>query len=104
MLHFASLIILLKSKVSSLLSGMDKVNKNHCLFCNASFPRKDHLKTHEDSIHRNIKYYCQDCGKQYTRKDHLTSHVNNVHKGIRYKCNQCDKEFTESGTRNKHIK
>ena len=75
---------------------MDKENNHQCLICNAIFSRKGYLKTHEDSIHKNIKFHCQDCGKQYKEKGTLTKHINNVHKGIKYKCDQCDKEFTYS--------
>ena len=62
---------------------MDKENKIQCLFCNAIFSTKGHLKRHEDRIHKNIKFDCQECGKQYTDKGSLTTHVNNVHKGIK---------------------
>ena len=41
---------------------MDEENKHR--FCNATFSFKGYLKTHEDSIHKNIKFDCQDCGKQ----------------------------------------
>ena len=57
---------------------MDKENKHWCLFCNAIFSQKGHLKRHEDSIHKKIKFDCQDCGNQYNRKETLTSHINNV--------------------------
>ena len=76
---------------------MGKENKIQCLICNAIFSTKGHLKTHEDSLHKNIKLDRQDCGKQYTQKGHLTRHI--VHKGMKYKCDQCDKEFRSSGSR-----
>ena len=72
---------------------MDKENKHRCLFCNAIFSLKNNLKTHEDSIHKSIKFDCPDCGKQYTMKGTLTRHINNFHKGIKY---NCDKEFKNS--------
>ena len=83
---------------------MDKTNNNQCIFCNAIFSKKEHLKRHEDSIHKNVKFDCQDCGKQYKQKGKLTMHINNVHKGMKYKCDQCDNEFTDPGNRNQHIK
>ena len=91
-------------KLATWKSGLDKENKNQCLFCNAIFSRKEHLKRHEDSIHKNIKFDCQDCGKQFKQKGMLTIHINIVHKGIKYKCHQCDKEFTSPANRNTHIK
>ena len=69
---------------------MDKENEYRCLFCNAIFSGKGSLKTHEDSIHKNIKFDCKDCGKQYKVKGILTKHINIVHKGLKYKCDQCD--------------
>ena len=75
-----------------------------CLICDSGFSTKFCLKTHEDSIHRNIKFDCQDCGKQYKQKGKLTLHINSTHKGIRYKCDQCDKEFAHSSSRYNHSK
>ena len=80
---------------------MDKENKQQCLFCNANFSTKGHLKRHEDSIHKNIKFDCQVCGKQFKQKGQLTIHINNVHRGMKYKCDQCDKEFTRQDMRNR---
>ena len=75
-----------------------------CLICNKSFSKKSLLKTHEESIHKKIKFDCQECGKQYTRSHSLTNHINSTHKGIKYKCEHCDKEFKEKSTKTKHVK
>ena len=83
---------------------MDKENKNQCLFCDAIFSHKGSLKTHEDSIHKNIKFDCQDCGKQYKEKGSLTKHINNFHRGIKYHCDQCDFKATRKINLMKHVK
>ena len=56
-----------------------------CTICDLIFSRKDHLKGHEDSIHKRITYDCKECGKRLARKEQVKRHVDSVHKGIRYK-------------------
>ena len=57
-----------------MVSTMASKDRYDCSICSCSYAHQKHLKEHEDSIHKGIKYSCQDCGKQFKRKTHLTAH------------------------------
>ena len=89
-----------------------------CNACESKFTRKDSLKTHQDTLHKEIKFKCNECNNQFSKKGHLKTHQNSEHGGInecayqanqkghlithkdsvheviKYNCNKCDKLFT----------
>ena len=75
---------------------MHTEKQGKCLFCNASFSTKSHLKTHEDSIHKRIKFDCQECGKQFKQKGALTKHINTIHNMCSSRASERDKRLNQS--------
>ena len=66
----------------------------NCVHCNSSFSWMNHLKRHEDSIHKRIKYYCIECCQQFARREGLISHIKSRHEGVKFACNQWDYKAT----------
>ena len=60
-----------------------------CNECCYQATNKGNLKTHQDSIHKGIRYKCKECDYQATDKGSLKTHQDFLHKGIRYKCKEC---------------
>ena len=88
------------------MTWIQKDRTNVYFVMQSIFSQKRHLKSHVDSIHKNIRFGCQDCEKQFTQKVNSTRHMKTVHKGIRYRCEQCecDKEFAHASSRYQHTK
>ena len=61
-----------------------------CNDCNASFTRKDSLKTHWQFKHNGIGFICSQCDFKTAKKSALKVHINSSHLGIQYLCNMCD--------------
>ena len=47
---------------------MSSKQVHKCYICNTTFEKKDHLKHHEDSFHKDTHFDCQECGKQFCQR------------------------------------
>ena len=92
----------LKQEVQSTETCKETTNKHqNCDKCNKSFTKKDHLKTHIQSIHENVRYNCDKCDKSFTHKSSLRTHIRSAHKNVQ--CDKCNKNFSDIGNLKKHI-
>lgn len=51
-----------------------------------------------------MAHKCSNCEKEFSRKDHLKEHEDSVHKGIKHKCAKCLKEFSTASSLKRHNK
>ena len=71
--------------------------------------RMNHLKRHEDSIHKKIKYYCIECGQQFAGREGLKSNINIVDNSLvcnsaKYSCSQWVFETRHQSSLFNHMK
>lgn len=76
-----------------------------CKECNKTFISNKNLKTHEKSVHQNIKPHgCVVCNKKFSKPADLTRHIRIHTKEKPYICNQCNKSFSQNSTSQTHVK
>lgn len=81
-------------------------NKRYeCEKCNKYFKRKDHLKRHNESVHKlfSSNFMCKTCGKKFNRKDNFQVHTRS-HLTSSYVCpfENCQKAFKSKSSLNYH--
>jgi len=54
-------------------------NGKSCSFCAKRFSSVKDRKTHEDSVHRQIRYQCPLCDKQFSRRSKTKQHLKQNH-------------------------
>ncbi|XP_050357120.1 zinc finger protein 615-like [Nymphalis io] len=64
-----------------------------CSVCNKSFPKKFTLKVHEQT-HTGKLYVCSVCDKKFSRQSSLQRHLQRFHVDSKLKCQKCEKVFT----------
>ena len=63
-----------------------------------------HLKIHEDSIHRGVRYKCEDCGKGFISQESKKKHFEKYHGRTKsLKCESCNAEFYDEKDLSKHV-
>ena len=71
--------------------------------CNSQFKHKTHLSTHEQLVHKDVKYQCRHCEYQRGyKKVYHTTHDYWIHKEIKYQCKKCDHKATNKSHLNAH--
>ena len=90
-----------------------------CLLCHFSFSRKDNLRKHQDSVHKDelnlldddrkakfsnddCKIQCKDCNKKFISEISLNFHVNKKHGSGNYSCSKCERKFSANYLLKKH--
>jgi uncharacterized Zn-finger protein len=62
--------------------------------CNISFGRAGDVKRHIQVHDEKKKYKCEFCDRSFGRSDHMRSHVRTVHQNIKpFKCQLCGNSF-----------
>ena len=85
-----------------------KLNENYDE-CEYQAIHKHHLKKHQDSVHKGIKYQCDESSYKATYKRNFKRHKLTKHKREKIEkkqpsCDFCKKQFTEKGSLSLHIK
>ncbi|XP_014229546.1 GDNF-inducible zinc finger protein 1-like [Trichogramma pretiosum] len=79
-------------------------NSTHAsVICGKTFPTKQNLKVHIDSVHISTKHTSNTRGKTLTRKGNLKIHEDSVHKKITHTCHLCEKKFSSKTYLKVHI-
>ncbi|XP_021959296.1 zinc finger protein 62 [Folsomia candida] len=96
------------------LGGLRRHEKHHgdsdarkvfqCPSCPKRFGRRDHLKTHEEAVHLQLKPFpCPLCSKSFATRVAVRSHVKHFHlKEKPLKCEECGKEHGTMAALNTH--
>ena len=82
-----------------------------CPTCGKAYGRMEHLKKHEDVIHKGIKKWptavevkCEFCGKTLHNTS-IKQHIKSVHEKIKdFQCPKCGKAFSEKASLKDHDK
>ena len=71
------------------VSVHEKKKPFNCNVCDASFTRKQSMKTHIESVHEKKKpFKCNVCNTSFGQKPQLNTHIASVHGGQKsFKCN-----------------
>ena len=80
--------------------------QSQCLKCHKSFGNKESLAEHFRTVYPTENYHCPDkgCDEQFERKEFLKNHVNSNHKEFKYKCHTCNIQFTKENIFRNHNK
>ena len=79
---------------------------NTCASCVSRFKRKDHLKTHVETVHEKARNYaCNLCERRFGQKFHLAIHVSAVHEGKKpHACHLCTHKSARKSGLQRHLK
>ena len=111
------------------MSHIKRVHSKECPVCKKVFSRMEHLRRHENNIHKSLpcpecgevlsgkdvmkahklsahppRYLCENCGEFFMQKQTLIRHKEEVHMGRYYECPNCQKEYTRKDKLREHHK
>ena len=79
----------------------------HCEFCESTFTKQRHLKSHISIIHENSSSHsmkCSNCDISFKTLQNYKNHLNVVHYKIKnYICDICDKSFANKEKLDAHM-
>ena len=78
--------------------------KFQCDICLKVFKRVDHVKTHMEHVHLELRpFVCDICGRSYKGRGSLTHHMRS-HTGEHETCETCGRDFRDPSDLKKHIR
>ena len=85
-----------KTNAKKKTNGRKKTNQiTKCEYCEASYPRKDHVFRHMRSKHREkLEYKCDECDELFATEKYLKFHYGSQHEDLnKIKCKYCQESF-----------
>ena len=73
-----------------------------CKNCNRSFTNPRSLKAHQLAVHEGKVFECDICNQIYVLPKSLREHRSVVHNGKKYECETCNQIFTRSANLKRH--